>query len=276
MMQLRSHTILPRLGRTTLLSLLLAVGSPVVTVVLEGCSGSNQTSGRRLTLHTRVGVADNARSFTTPLGWHVTLQHAVIAGGPLYYFDGAPPLVQRRSTSEWRLAQRWFGLTVAHAHPGHYQAGNALGQMLEPWSTDLFDGSQVLPDGDGVSGNYRSARFSFHAQPNAAVAEVTGMAERDGDDTRFFRATAEFADVAKSATEAGVDGCEFREANIDADGTVNLEVHPEVWFELVDFSEARVGASETPVEFEVDSQPKLAFVQGVAQLSAYKFSFTAD
>jgi hypothetical protein len=270
----------------TLGGVALASAGLAGAVLLEACGAesSDSTSGRRVVLHTRVEAADDASEFETAAGWSVKLDRALLSVGPLYYFDGVPPLALRfqERTREW--AQRWLGLSVARAHPGHYQAGNALGQMLESSSVDLLDGPVSLAEGDGVTGTYRSARFSFLAAPagpfadelGSHVALVEGVAEKDGEEPRVFRAMAELADVEPSAAEGHVDGCVLEEVTVESDGTVTVVVTPRVWFNLVDFSVLEPGSKEEPTEFPDGSQPKVAFAQGLAQLSAYRFSYQPD
>jgi len=259
-----------------------SVGGLGAAALIEGCS-SPTTGGKRVVLHTRVKLDPvSARSFTTGFGWKVTLTRALVATGDFYYFDGAPPLAVHRPRRDWEFAQRWLGLGIAHAHPGHYEAGNALGQMLTPWSVDLLTDTAALADGDGVTGIYRSASFSFKAPPagpfatelfgHVAIAE--GTAEKEGEELRTFRAIADLTDLEDSVANGQVDGCEFAETDVQSDGTVTASVNPKFWFNLVDFSEAKVGSAEEPSEFEAGSQPKIAFAQGVTQLSAYKFSYS--
>jgi hypothetical protein len=255
-------------------------------VLLEACGAdsSDSTGGRRVVLHTRVEAAEDASEFVTAAGWSVKLDRALLSTGALYYFDGAPPLAFRKKESTGELAQRWLGLGVAHAHPGHYQAGNALGQMLESSSVDLLDGPVSLADGDGVTGTYRSARFSFVAPPTGPHADaldghaalVEGVAEKDGEEPRVFRAIADLADIEQSAAEGHVDGCVLDEVTVEGDGTVTVVVTPRVWFNLVDFSVLEPGSTDVPTEFPAGSQPKVAFSQGLAQLSAYHFSYQPD
>jgi len=259
-----------------------AAGLFSAALLLQAC-GSDTTSGKRVVLHTRLTLEPSAASgFTTAVGWTVTLSQAMLAMGPVYYFDGAPPLELARNSRDWQRAARWLGLGIAHAHPGHYVAGNAMGQMLEASSVDVLGGVTELPDGDGVSGTYRSARFTFRAKalgPLSAelgeqVALVTGSAEKEGEEPRFFVASAELADVARSAAKGQVEGCEFSEVDVETDGTVTIAVNPAVWFNLVDFSAIEPGSAEAPSSFPAGSQPKLAFAQGLAQLSAYEFSYS--
>jgi hypothetical protein len=268
-------------------ALLGSMGALCGALCIEACGSASETSGRRVALETEVALAADGSSFTTAAGWNVTLSKAVVSTGAFYYFDGAPPLVQLRSRRGQQLALSALGVADAQAHPGHYQAGQALGQMLEPWSVDLLAGVASLPTGDGVTGVYRSARFSFTAPPtgpaagelegHAAVAE--GVAERAGVAPIRFRATADLADIERSAAEGHVEGCEFTELEIEGTGLVSVAVNPKIWFDLVDFAELvptpENTAEDTPLSFPSDSQPKIAFAQGLAQLSAYKFSFSA-
>lgn len=279
-----------RLAKASFAGVLLSFGGLCAAVSLEACGTSeDSTGGRRVVLRTRVELSASATStFTTALGWTVQLDEALLSVGPLYYFDGAPPLVRRsvprksHRGSEW--AARFFGMNVAHAHPGHYQSGNALGQMLEATSVDLFAAPVTLADGEGVTGTYRSARFSFISpavgplanELGDSVAVASGSAEKEGEEPRRFRAVAALASVEKSAAEGHVEGCEFEETDVEGDGTVTVLVRPQVWFELVDFAELEPGTAEAPAEFPDESQPAIAFAQGLAQLSAYHFSYRPD
>jgi hypothetical protein len=255
--------------------------------VLQACGPEDSTTGKRVILHTRIELeSEELTTFDNGLDWHVTLQHAWIATGAFGYFDGVPPLVSRRSPTpeeSWRLAlERFLGVGVAHAHPGHYQAGMALGEMLEHSSVDILSGTTDLPDGDGVTGTYRSARFSFGSPPvgpfsgklDGHAALLEGTAELDGEITRHFRAFADVAELAKIQAGGNIDGCPFDEVTVTADGTVTVRVDPSVWFDLVDFGELDPGSSDEPSEFPEGSQPRIAFAQGLAQLSAYRFSYS--
>lgn len=263
------------------LSLAGSAGALLLAASIEAC-GSAESGGDRVTLDTRLEPVSGAEHFTTALGWNVTLTRALLGTGPFYYFDGAPPIVRllRRQLPAVGAA---LGLRPAFAHPGHYKAGEALGQMLQPWSVDLLAGGGDLPAGDGVTGLYRSASFSLTSPPEGPVATdlsghaaiVEGVAERDGVEPRHFLATADLADVERSAANGYIDGCVFDELDIESNGRVTVQVTPKVWFDLVDFSELMPASNDDAVEFPVDSQPKIAFALGLAQLSAYHFSFAA-
>jgi hypothetical protein len=245
-----------------------------------GSDGEDSTGGKRVVLHTRVTIEPAALdTFESALGWQVTLSKAATSAGPFYYFDGTPPLVLGERTSPWQYAARWLGLGRAHAHPGHYQAGNAMGEMRSSSSLDLLGGEAEFPDGDGVSGIYRSARFTFSEPTGPAASELDGHAvvaegvAEMGGKQRYFRAVADLSGIEKSASEGHIEGCEFSEVDVEDDGTVTVTVNPVIWFDLVDFTDAEPGSADQPAEFPIDSQPQIAFVLGVTQLSAYKFRY---
>ena len=268
-----------------ILPLLLALTSTLL-LVLPGVAGCGEdgaedaTSGRRITLRTRAEAASPGEPFTTGLGWKVTLKEAILATGPLYYFDGAPPLARAPRAPRGRLAA-WFGPSLAWAHPGHYVPGNARGQVLDPWTVDLFAGPADLPSGDGITGLYRSGRVSFAAPsagPLAAslgstVAAASGTAEKDGT-LIHFRVSTDLATLSTRAPQGHVDGCVFEEIDVQAEGTVTLTIRPSVWFNLVDFSAVAPGTPEAPTAINPGENAHLGFLTGLAQLSAYRFRFT--
>jgi hypothetical protein len=268
------------IAERTFLSVAVAL---IAASALLGC-GTEGTGGKRVTLKTRVVLADDAAgAFVTERGWSVTPRRILVGSGPLYYFDGVPPFARRAEPpSLRRLVRGFFSIKEAHAHPGHYQPGNALGQMLEPYTEDLLQGVVDLPAGSGTTGTYRSGRFSFAEVAEGPEVEeleghsalVLGRAEKDGEEPREFLAVADFADIAKSQTNAEVSGCTFEETAVEGDGTVTVTVHPHVWFDLVDFADVEPGTESEPTTFESGSRPRASFAQGLAQLSAYTFSFS--
>jgi hypothetical protein len=275
-----------QLATALLAGLGLTSSGLLLATLLQGCSSDagESTSGRRVVLHTRVTVDEAARSrFTTALGWEVELSQAAIAAGPFYYFDGAPPLALGSRAAAWQYASRFLGLGVAHAHPGHYQAGNAMGQMLESSSLELLGAVVAFPEGDGVTGTYRSARFTL-AEPTGPAkvlldghaALAAGVASKDGEATRYFYAYADLADVEQHVSRGEVDGCELTKIVVEGNGTITATVNPRVWFDLVDFTTADAGASDAAAELPADSDAAIGFVLGVAQLSAYTFSYQPE
>ncbi|KYG00766.1 hypothetical protein BE21_06860, partial [Sorangium cellulosum] len=206
--------------------------------------------------------------------------------GPLYYFEGAPFTARRAAPGRGgapslldRLA-RW-AVPEAHAHPGHYQAGEARGQMAQPTSVDLLAGTTALADADAVSGVVRSARFTFGAPPagpfaaelDGHVVALEGRAEK-GDAARVFRARALAADVASDVTgEPAVEGCVFEEVYLDGPGVVTLAIKPSVWLDQVDFEAVAEGEDGVPADLEPESQAQRGFVRGLKKGTAYALSF---
>lgn len=251
---------------------------------LVACSSDdNRTTGKRIVLHGSITGDPTVRStLTTGFGWDVTLTKAAITTNGFYYFDGPPPTAMherpKKSAGE-RFASLFIG--TAWAHPGHYEAGTALGQVVlaAPLTIDLFGAAPIpLPDGEGITGIYRSARFVI--PPNGpgdallgthvAIAEGKAV-KHDGSTTTpiFFRLIADYADVSASIQNGAVDGCVLDEANVTDSGSISLGITAKVWLNLVDFEKIAPGTEAAPTETKDPG-----FSQGVTQLSAYRFTYT--
>lgn len=260
-----------------ILSVLLGQAAALVLGVVAGCGDDSPdtTGGRRVVLKTRVELAEGeAEGFVTLAGWSVELGQVLLSTGTFRYFDGVPPI-----DTAW--FGRFVGVRTARAHPGHYVQGTALGEMLVPFSVDLLAGPAEYPAGEGVTGQYRSASFSYRAPPEGPLAEaldghvavVGGVARRKEQEPRYFLALADLPDVESVAPGGAIDGCVLEAGSVDGDGTITVTVRPSVWLKLVDFSELEPGQPEAPARFEPGTQPQVAFSQGLAELSAYRFSF---
>ncbi|MDB4947029.1 MAG: hypothetical protein JWP97_6563 [Labilithrix sp.] len=251
----------------------------------SGCSSndeSSSTAGKRIVLHTTIGGDAATRTkLTTGFGWDVTLSKAVIATSGIYYFDGPPPTALftpgKRKTPFDRFASLFVG--TAYAHPGHYQAGTALGEVLlaAPVAVDLLAPPAALPDGDGITGIYRSARFVIaaaapaNATLNGHIAVAEGVATKhDGSSPApiYFRLVADFADIQSSINNGAVDGCVLDETTVTDSGSIAAEVRPAVWLNLVDFAPLAPGSAAAPTEAK-----NAGFSQGVTLLSAYHFTY---
>jgi hypothetical protein len=260
---------------------------------LPGCSddgGPTSTPGFRVTLATQVELA-SPPTFQNAMGWEITLMKVVMSSGPLYYFDGAPiesatrsgelPAVHRfpqlpEIEPGWGILARSF----VHAHPGHYDPGEAKGEMLEPASFDLIAGAADLPAGEGTSGVFRSARFTWQSPAQGALAtelgsdvlRVEGTATK-GDSLRVFRLVATSADALDAADEPVLEGCTFEEVDVQGDGLVTIRVDPRVWLDQADFADLSESSDGTPVEVPAELEAARAFVRGVKKSSAFTFRF---
>lgn len=263
--------------RSVALPLALLLASSTGCGPIDGGEGAPT----RVTLRTRARVEPEAlATFTTGFGWSVTLTRAAVAVESLYYFAGAPPTVRRTPTTRERLVGLLIG--TAWAHPGHYQSGTALGEVrvspARELDLDLAGGGFVeLPDGDGLTGTYRSASFSLPTVPppgaalggHLAVAE--GAAVRSGSTSAapvYFRLVADVDDVAAGVHGGAIDGCPFDAVDVSESGTVTVEVKPSIWLELVDFDRLPPSTGASPVEAH-----DVGFSQGVTRLSAYRFTY---
>lgn len=247
---------------------------------LAACVGTDEdgdsTTGKRVTLATRAELRSGP-SFTNALGWSFTLTKVQISSGALYYFDGEPLEPVARAPARPPVGSLLLG--VAHAHPGHYKEGNAKGEMLEAASYDLVAGAATLGTGEGVSGLFRSARFTYQSpaagalasEMGAAVVIVEGSATKDGV-TRAFRLVGLADDVLDAEGEPVLDGCVFEEIDVEDDGTVTVGIDPSVWLDQADLSGLPEGS--VPVEVAREDVVHLAFARGLKKSTACHFSFS--
>lgn len=254
-------------------------GASLVAGAPAACgSGDEGTTGRRVALDLRVGGSPGARApFTNGLGWTVSLTKAVVATGPMTFYDGAPIF-------SWRAPR---GLTLggkrAFAHPGHYVEGQARGEVRVVASVDLRGEAVVVGKGEGISGMFRSATFAFGSPPSGpgplaadlggAVVVLEGTATK-GSDARVFRARVAASDVANAKGLSAVEGCVFSEADVEGDGTVELTIKVETWLDQVDFTDVAASAGGAPSEIPASSIAHNALVRGMRAGSPYGFRFT--
>ncbi len=277
----------------------LARTAVLVALFASACSSSSGsgTTGRAITLKTRVEVKDDlTQAQTNALGWDVTITKAYLSVGALYYYSGDPVLSQRLTAQ--RNAFAWLGdllVKPAYAHPGHYIEGAAMGQMLKATTIDMLDRSLQLADGEGVTGDTHSARFTWQSPAQGELAATLeghviltiGTAAK-GDVTIQFIAKADEPEVHDGDDKAEVAGCAFGakpgEVGVEmvGDGTVTLTLVPRVWFEQVDFAYVAPGATGAPranADGTVDIGGTLAwqgFIRGVKKGTAYEFSYEKE
>jgi hypothetical protein len=270
-------------------------------VACTSCSSSDTdsgTTGRAIALQTRVDIdGDASKPWTNALGWEIRLSKAYLSVGALYYYSGDPVLSKRSRPNRTHYdAWAWAGeliVATAHAHPGHYIEGAAMGQMLTPTTVDLLQGSVELAEGEGVTGETNSARFTWQSPPQGKLASILdgnvvltqGTASRDGVSIEFI-AKATAAEAVDGNGKAEVAGCAFGGkpgevgVDMDGDGTVTLTLVPRVWFDQVEFEYVAPGTDDAPrpnEEGQVDLDGTLAwagFLRGLKKGTAYGFSYT--
>ncbi len=236
-------------------------------VSLGGCDDA--TGGQRIRLETVV-TSDVAATptVTTAGGWTVEVTQARLVVGDVLFLAGAPIA---RGFSPSGL------IPSALAHPGHYQAGDVLGEAHPNLAVDLLADETSLGVSEAVSGVAQSASFGFGAavELDGAVVVLAGVARRaeEADRTFIVHVTAE--EVTSSATgRPEVAGCVLAGGQLDADGRVTLTVNVGLWLEQIDFD--TVPPSDEAVELVVDEPARNAFVRGVKKAAAYGFAFTQE
>jgi hypothetical protein len=258
----------------------------VSVLALSACgddNGTNTTPGFRVTLETRAELT-NAPSFENAVGWQITLSKVYVSSGAIYYFDGSP--IESAAISKPSSMSRLgflnpFAPSVAYAHPGHYQEGEAKGEMLEATSFELVAGVATLATGEGTSGEFRSARFTFNAPPAGPMASALGSkvvvvegTAAKGAMSKVFRLEGGEGDVLDAAKEPAIEGCTFDEADVQSDGVVTIHFDPEVWLDQAEFDTVEDSADGEPVLVPTDDSASKSFVRGIKKSSAITFSFT--
>jgi hypothetical protein len=265
-----------RIGNLSALALAATLALPLVGLALEACGseGSSGTTGARVTLRTRaVAAQGSTAAFTTGLGWTVTLSKAQLGVASLQYFTGEPIFSRLEAPRSRDPLRRFFALASAHAHPGHYVAGDAMGEMTTAHAIDLLAGGTALADGDGVTGTIRSGRLTYAPSlDGAAVALAEGTATM-GASTLKFSVHAEQADVLDSYGEPKIDGCVFTTADVAANGTVTVTVDPRVWLDQVDFGRLSPSADGSPTDVGSDAIAFNGFARGLKKGTSVVFSF---
>lgn len=219
--------------------------------VFSACG--DDTTGRA-----RVRFAVSARgvdtSFTTSRGWSLTVREARLSLGALRWYEG-PPIFALR----WW--ERALGVSIAHAHPGHYVPGAALADMLAPRVIDLTGASVPLDAADGVTG----AAQSVHVEvlPSAAL----------GGDTLFVRgeATMETQTVRFRGSLPLTLALEGVPASGDIDANAwELQVSVGRWLDRVDFAALAPASPGDEVTFGADSQALNALYRGATTVGSYR------
>ena len=251
-----------------------ALASAVLVAGPIACSDEGSgTTGRRIALDVTIAASPESRQFTNAKGWTISHTKAAVTTGAFYFYDGEPRCAgaaPRRSAGFVRSA---------FAHPGHYVAGNARGEMLAPSSADLLAGA-MLGSGDGVTGMVRSATFAFSSPatgPMAAelggnVIVLEGSATRDAE-TRVFRAEIAADEMKDSKGNLAIEGCPFATTDMQGDGTVTITVDLPMWLQQVDLADVSASTDDKPVLLGA-GVARNQLVRSAKGGLSYRFAFT--
>lgn len=232
--------------------------------------GCGEDTGPRRTSFPVEVAGRGGQAMSNDHGYTVTLSEARIHLGPVRFFSGEP-LFTRAATESWpwRVARRILGIGLAHAHPGHYQQGEALAEVLDAATFDLLATAPgPLGQASGVTGAYRSVQVAITktADLKGHSVLVRGMASKGSHAVDFSAALDLQEEVEGVAFGAQVDG---------TPGRVRLEVDLSCWVERVDFSLLHRGPG-AEVSIQPGSQAENALLRGVNNTSAFKLTWIND
>jgi hypothetical protein len=190
-------------------------------------------------------------TFTTDLGWHVALDEAVIAIGPVYVWEEPGWTGLARADGELDLTEdplAWLGELVvptAHAHPGdvHFEGGELKGEYLDQVAFDLLGGEAVvLGTARGIAGEIGSLTVVLDPPGPTTLgpveslhgfhAWVSGRAQRGREVVEFEGGLA----IPAEGVQRQVDGVPI-DGELDDDGTLVLGLDPSAWFAQADFGQ---------------------------------------
>lgn len=227
-----------------------------LTLALCGCG----SEAERRTFP--VEVAATLPTGANERGWTVTLESAHASIGPVRFFNGRVLLSRRFD---------WYSLIggTAQAHPGHYVAGDALGEVLTTATVDLLTGAP-LGDASAVTGEYGSMEVTL-AAPTAATdaagvlgghaVRVRGTARNaDGGTVRFD---------AMADLPAPVAGVRFEKSLGLEAGRVRVAVDLKTWLGRIDFATATDPDADGIYTFPAGSQALNALLRGVEDTTSY-------
>ncbi len=222
------HNTTPRLPWLSLLSLLSCTGTESVRVTFP------------------VEVTAKSEQLTTTSGWNVTLTSATAELSAIRFFSGDALEVR---APWWRNAL----VGTAYAHPGHYEEGDALGELLAGLTVDLLASEPVAwGTADGVTGDIRSQELTF----GAGGLSLEGVAEKDGTQVAF---------AVQHTPSSPVSGAKFEHTLTTAKGTAHLQLDLQRILTQVDF--AQTGSSAEPID---ETSPAWnGYVRGVTSAAAY-------
>lgn len=272
------HSHWQRFGFATFAGPLLFLSSTILSASL-GTSCTNTTAEKRVSYATSIVAADAVDApIVNAYGWSIIVTKAALSIGSLYYWNGSPAFAATTPRNDFRFLR----IPSAYAHPGHYVPGDAMGEMLIPSSVDLALGEATLPSGEGVSGVYRSGRFTFADKPVGDAAETLEghVVVLEGEGTkdtmkRLFRAEFDIADILDAAGEPRVEGCAFDgEPDVQENGTITIRVVLSTWLDQVELDTIPESVDGKPVLLPRDSSPFRAIDRGIKKAPAIRFQYS--
>jgi hypothetical protein len=237
----------------------VVTGALALSLALSGCGSEAERRTFPVEASATLPTGANER------GWTVTLESAHASIGPVRFFNGRVLLSKRAPRFDWYSL---IGGT-AQAHPGHYVAGDALGEVLTVTTVDLLTGAP-LGDASAVTGEYGSMEVTLTA-PTAST-DAAGVL---GGHAVRVRGTARNADGGAVRFEAVADlpapvaGVRFEKSLGMEAGRVRIAVDLRTWLGRIDFATATDPDADGIFTFPAGSQAQNALVRGVEDTTSY-------
>ncbi|MBJ6764896.1 hypothetical protein JGU66_29380 [Myxococcaceae bacterium JPH2] len=199
-------------------------------------------------------------------GWSVTPESLFVSMGPVRFFEGRVLISRRAPRFDWYSL---IGGT-ANAHPGHYIAGDALGEVLTTHTVDLLSGPVVLGDANAVTGDYGSLELTL--TPPTASTDATGALTGHAVHVRGTARNADGGSVRFDATvdlPKAIEGIRFERTMKKESGRVRIAVDLKTWLGRIDFATVAAAGPDGLSHFPAESQAQNALTRGVEDTSAY-------
>lgn len=237
--------------------------APIAPLLLAVATATacGEEGASRLTFPVEL-AASTASGLSNVYGYTVSIQRAELRIEALHFFAGEP-LFAARPTRWEQLWRSVLGVGLAHAHPGHYQAGEALAELLSGKTVDLLVGAP-LGEAQGVTGLYRSARLTLGQDATLGGSlRLEGTASKAGAPDLRFSGAVQLDDP--------IAGIAAGDANVAPPITVRLEVDLQRFVERIDF--AAMTPSTAVVSITGGSQAENALSRGASSTAAYRFAW---
>lgn len=241
------------------------------------------TGGRpiqfEMQLNTAPSLAEDLYTFDTSTGWHVKLEQAFIAIGPVYVYQNPPPLAKLDVEDRRSLPNRFWDALVpnAYAHAGdeHFFGGEVKGEFLGQIAFDVLNpGGLRLPDVPGTLGRAQSASI-WLAPPKTSIqgngnalhghhAYVMGTAEKDGSIVPFEGGL----DIENEGTKRRVDGIPL-DIQLDDGFVLTFTLRPQMWFDAAHFEQLSEKNEQGRYVITLESQVRTAWFLGARGFSAF-------
>ncbi len=203
----------------------------------------------------------------TSTGWHVRIESAYVALGPVRWFEGE---------ALFGALRRLVAPGVAWAHPGHYVPGGALADVMERRVVDLLAPSGVaIGRATGVSGEVGSAHLELHPADDGTLGArdllrggslaLRGTATRGGVTVRFEAAPRLVLNIEGVPARATLDG---------SPGAFEVGIDLAALVDRADFAELpRPALPGAAVVIPEGSQPANALFRGAASGASYRLTW---